>query len=112
MSEDNRVLLELAERALAGGPDRELDAEITIALYGWKPCRIPADYDGENACDVLTPDGEPFKVDGRNWSYPPKGKVHRAYHCPAWTRDCRDDAFPRAAVRQQTADLLRARASS
>lgn len=104
-------LLELAARVEGlQGPDREVDAEIQEKAFGWKPHRIPPDAFGENACDVLTPNGGPMNVDGRPFVYPPKGVVHRGYHCPAWTRDCIDPAFPRGAIRQQTVDLLRARA--
>jgi len=109
---DRVELASLAERCEAAtGPDRELDAEIAEHAYGWKPHRIPADYDGENACDVLTPDGGPFMCDGRPWVYPPKGKVHRAYHCAQYTRDATDSAIPRNYVRMQTAAALRALAA-
>lgn len=101
-------LMELASRVEAGeGPDRDLDAEITVALYGWKLCPVPADANDENGCEVLTPDGKPYEG---GFTYPVLGKVHKAYHCPAWTRDCRDEAFPRGAIRQQTAATIRARA--
>lgn len=101
-------LIDLAERVEAAkGADRELDAEIAEA-FGWKPVRIGPDAFGENDCEVLTPDGGPYLVNGERWNYPPKGKVHRAYHCPAFTRDCLDPAFPKAAVRQKTAQMLRA----
>jgi len=107
-------LRELAERCeKAEGPDRELDAEIAETAYGWKPVHVPADAKGENAGEVLTPDGLPFRTpDGGHWVYPPLGKVHRAYHCEEYTRDCRDPAFPRDAIRRQTAAALRARATS
>ncbi|HEY8593283.1 MAG TPA: hypothetical protein VIL42_10540 [Sphingomicrobium sp.] len=105
-------LLALAERCeQATGPDRDLDAEIAERAYGWRPAPCPADGKGENAGEVLTPDGQPFKVNGEHWRYPPLGKVHRAYHCPEYTRDCRDPAFPRDAIRQQTAAALRVRAA-
>jgi len=101
-------LLELAERVEGlTGPDRDLDAEICEKAYGWKLSPVPADAKGENAGEVLTPDGQPFTVNGERWVYPPIGKIHRAYHCHPWTRDCMDPAFPRGAVRQQTAALLR-----
>jgi hypothetical protein len=105
------TLLELAERCEAAtGPDRELDADIAEHAYGWKPAPCPADANGENGSDVLTPDGLPFKrPDGQHWCYPPVGAIHRAYHCPEYTRDCRDPAFPRDAIRKQTAAALRAR---
>jgi hypothetical protein len=102
----------LAERVeQAAGPDRELDAEIAEKAYGWKPAPCPPDANGENAGEVLTPDGEPFKANGEHWRYPPLGKVHRAYHCPEYTRDCRDPAFTRDAIRKMTAHALRARAA-
>lgn len=105
-------LMALAERVLAlNGRDRDLDGEIAEKVYGWKPHRIPPDCNGENACDVLTPDGKPIYADGRPWVYPPKGAVHRAYHCPQYTRNATDSAIPRDYVRQQTAQDIRARAS-
>lgn len=108
MTHEAAEIAKLAERVEAAtGADRDLDADITVALYGWKPCAVPADARGENACEVLTPDGKPM---GGGFTYPPLGKLHRGYHCPAWTRDCRDEAFPRDAVRRQTVELLRARA--
>lgn len=100
----------LAERCeKATGPDRELDGEIAERVYGWKPAPCPPDAKGENAGEVLTPDGEPFKVNGEHYRYPPLGPVHRAFHCPEFTRDCRDPAFPRDAIRKQTAAALKAR---
>lgn len=113
MTQVTRELIELAERVeKAEGADRRLDAEIAELAYGWKPCRIPPDCNGENACDVLTPDGAPFTCDGRRWSYPPKGGVHRAYHCEQYTRDATDPAIPRNYVRLQTAAALRARSAA
>lgn len=107
------ALVELAERVeVLKGPDRDLDGEIAERAYGWKPAPCPADANGENAGEVLTPDGQPFKVNGDHFSYPPLGKVHRAFHTPEYTRDCRDPAFPRDAIRQQTAAALRARAGA
>lgn len=94
------------------GPSREMDARIAEQVYGWKPHRIPPDADGENACDVLTPDGGPFTVNGQLWSYPRKGKVHRGYHCEQYTRDATDPVIPRNFVRMQTADALRALATT
>lgn len=95
----------------ATGPDRDLDAEIAEKAYGWKPAPCPADGNGENAGEVLTPDGQPFKTNGEHWCYPPLGRVHRAYHCPEYSRDCRDPAFPIDAIRKQSAAAIRARAS-
>lgn len=73
------VLAARAER----GPDRDVDADIAEQVLGWKPARIAADYDGENAGEVLTATGKlPEGI-----TYPPRGKVHRAWHVPAFTRD-------------------------
>lgn len=110
---DRATLEALAVRCEAAtGPDRELDAAIAEVAYGWKPAPCPADAKGENAGEVLTPDGEMFRQpNGDRWVYPPLGKVHRAYHVPTYTRDCRDEAFPRDAIRKQTAASLRARAA-
>jgi len=98
----------LAERCEAAtGADRELDADIAQQVYGWRLARIGSDYDGQNACEILTPDGRLYP----GFAYPPRGVIHRAYHVPDYTRDCRDSAFPRNAVRQQLAADLRARAA-
>lgn len=107
-------MVELAERVEAAMcPDRDLDAEIAEKVYGWKPGPLPPDANGENAGEVLTPNGLPFRrSDGNHWVYPPVGKVHRAYHCEEYTRDCRDPAFPRDAIRKMTADHIRTHAAS
>ena len=110
--DDASKLLELAERCeKLEGPDRDVDAEIAELAYGWKPHAIPPDVNGENACEVLTPDGGPYMIDGRHFCYPPKGKVHRAYHCEQYTRNATDPIIPRDYVRKQTAAAIRARAA-
>jgi hypothetical protein len=111
---DANTLVELAERVEAAtGPDRELDGEIAEKAYGWKPAPCPPDANGENAGEVLTPDGQMFRQpNGDHWVYPPVGKVHRAFHVPHYTRDCRDEAFPRNSIRLQVAACLRARAAA
>jgi hypothetical protein len=113
MTDRNESLIALAARCeKATGPDRELDAEIAEKAYGWKPAPCPPDAKGENAGEVLTPDGQPFRQsNGDHWRYPPLGRVHRAYHCEEYTRNCRDPAFPIDAIRKQTAAALRAMAA-
>ena len=109
------TLLALAARIEAAkGPDRELDADIAEQALGWKLVTIGSDYDGKNASEVLTPNGEPI---GNGFVYPPKGKVHRAYHVPQFTHDplealrfcgLRPDGDY---ARKLLADALRARAN-
>lgn len=99
---DITSLIERIEAAT--GPDRELDADIAEHVYGWKLAHVGPDYDGNNACDILTPDGR--LIEG--FAYPHRGAIHRAYHCEKYTRDCNDPAFPRDAVRKQLAATLAA----
>lgn len=102
-------LLALADRVeKLTGPDRGVDGLVAELIYGWKPARVGPDYDGNHAGDVLTPNGKLY--DG--FSYPPRGKIHRAYHCDLYTRDCLDPAFPKNAVRKKLAEDIRARAST
>lgn len=98
-------VLDLADRIeRLTGPDRDIDAEIAEHLLGWRRARVAADYDGQNASEVLTPDGRLLD----NFSYPPRGKIALYYHVPAHTRDCKDEAFPRNAVRALLVSELRA----
>jgi hypothetical protein len=94
----------IARVEAASGPDRELDADIAEHVYGWKRATIGPDYDGENSCEILTPDGKLIP----GFAYPNRGVIHRSYHCENYTRDCRDPAFPRDAVRKQLAANLSA----
>ena len=96
----------LAERCeKAKGPDRELDAEIAEHAYGWKRAKVGPDYDGQNACEILTESGELLK----GFAYPPRGFLPLYYHVPKYTRDPTDPAVPRNYVREQTAAALKAR---
>lgn len=108
-------LLALADAiAAAAAPDRELDADIAEKALGWTHARLGADADGKNDCEILTPDG---KLYGGGYQYPPKGKLHRAYHVPQFTRDPLealrfmglqpDSAYARTIL----ADAIRARAA-
>lgn len=90
--------------ALAG-PDRDLDADIAEHVYGWKPTPVGPDCNGENACEVLTENGEPFP----KFEYPPRGKIHRAFHVPAYTRDPRDWDVEADYFRKRLLDDLRAK---
>lgn len=97
-------LVELAARVdTLKKPDRALDAEIAEVAYGWKRTLIGPDYDGENACEILTQDGQLIK----GFAYPPRGKIPVWYHVPEHTRDPRDSLVPRNFIRQQTAQALR-----
>ncbi|WP_420140127.1 hypothetical protein [Sphingomonas sp.] len=89
------------------GPDRDVDAAVSEQVYGWKPVRIGPDYDGNNACEVLTATG--CLYDG--FAYPPRGAIPRYYHCEHYTRDSRDPAFPRDAVRKLLAAEIRSLAA-
>jgi hypothetical protein len=98
-------LIALADRVeRASGPDRNLDADIAQYAYGWKVARVGLDCDGENASEILTCDG----LLPKGFSYPNRGKIHRAYHCEQYTRDCLDPAFAKDVVRKQLAESLRA----
>jgi len=110
---NRETLRSLADAVEAlSGPCRETDALIAELAYGWKLAPVPPDAKGENTGEVLTPDGQPFRQsDGRPWNYPPLGKVHRAYHCAEYTRDCRDWDLPINTIRTNTAIALRALAS-
>ena len=99
------ALAERVERLTVA--DREIDADVAEKLYGWKPAQVGADYDGKDACEILTQDGKLIP----GFAYPPKGKIHRAYHVPDYTRDCRDSALDRAIVRKLLASDIRAQAS-
>jgi len=100
------MLYELADRVgVLTTADRDLDGEIAEKAYGWLPVKLGPDAAGENACEVLTQNG---KLAGGGFAYPPKGMVHRAYHCPEYTRDCRDGALARDSIRRQTVAGLRA----
>jgi hypothetical protein len=66
--------------------DRDLDAAIAEKIYGWKPCPVPVDAHGKNACEVLTHDGT--KPDGYEW--PNVGVLHRGYFAPLFTSDLYD----------------------
>lgn len=61
----------------ASRPDREMDAELFVAINGWKLAKVPPDAFGENACEIYTPDGKLF---GGGFQYPPKGKLSPFYH--------------------------------
>lgn len=81
---DPTKLFDLADRILAStAPDRDLDGDIAEFALGWKSFTIGADYDGKNASEVLTPTGEPYP----GFTYPNRGKIHRAYHVPQFTKD-------------------------
>jgi hypothetical protein len=106
MTEGNRLgeLAELADRVEAlRKPDRELDAEIAEKVHGWKLTTVGPDYDGQNACEILTENGELVK----GFAYPPRGKLPRYYHVPEYTRDPRDSLVPRDFIRKQTAQTIR-----
>lgn len=70
------MLIERLERAT--GASRELDAEIHVRVHGWKLAPVPKDYDGLNAGETYTPDGN--QITG--FAYPPKGKIGLYYHVP------------------------------
>lgn len=63
--------------------NRDLDAEIVEKIYNWKPARLGVDYNGENACEVLTQDGQLVSC----FTYPPVGIVHRGFHAPQYSAD-------------------------
>lgn len=101
-------LLQLAAQVEAlTGACRETDAEIAEKVYGWKRTTVGPDYDGNNAGEVLTPNGRLIP----GFSYPPRGRIHLGYHVEEFTRDCRDHLLPRDSVRKKTAAALRARAA-
>jgi hypothetical protein len=60
--------------------NRDLDATIAEEIFGWRLADIPPDYDGKNAGQALTPDGQ--LPDGHE--LPRKGAVGRAYFCPSY----------------------------
>lgn len=60
---------------------RQLDGYIAYRYYGWRMTKVPRDYDGQNECEVLTPDG--ILADG---SVPNKGKVGPYFLVPEYTR--------------------------
>lgn len=108
-SENLVGLAELADRVEAlDGPSREVDALIAEHVYGWKRASIGPDYDGQNASEVLTPSGQPYC---NGFQYPPRGALPLWYHVEDYTRDTRDPAFPKDAVRKQLAAALRARSA-
>lgn len=66
---------------------RELDAEICEVVFGWTECfKVPPDADGENSGMILAPNPE-YK---KEWIFPPKGKVGRAYFCPDYSNNFYD----------------------
>lgn len=63
--------------------DEELDAAITKYVLGWKYWQVPADINGKNKCQILTPNGKiPEGI-----SLPPRGKIHEAYLVPSYSTD-------------------------
>lgn len=115
MEPDPAKLIELADRIVAlKGPCRDLDGDIAEFALGWKTFKIGPDYDGQNESAVLTPTGGPVSA---GFTYPNRGKVHRAYHVPQFTKDplealrfcgLRPDGDY---ARRLLADALRARAT-
>lgn len=100
-------LFDLADRIeKAGGPDRELDADIAEHVYGWRLARVGADYYGDHISEILTENGRLPE----GYSYPPVGKIPRYWHVPSYTRDCLEPTFPKDAVRKELAAALRAKA--
>ncbi|WCT73968.1 hypothetical protein PQ455_01665 [Sphingomonas naphthae] len=84
-NEERAALVALADRvAAAKSPDRDLDADIAEQALGWRYATLGRDFNGDNACQILTPYGRLY---GNGFTYPPKGKLHRAYHVPQFTRD-------------------------
>src|SRR5690606_7430014 len=70
--------------------NRALDAEIAERVFGWKPCRVPADARGENECEVLTRDGRP---PSGGFTWPPRGRLHRGLLCPRFSSQLSDALY-------------------
>jgi len=97
-------LFALADRVDAiTAPDRELDADVAEQMYGWAPFAVGPDFEGSNACWVLTPGG--MKLEG--YAYPPRGLLPRYYHVDRFTRDTIDPALPKDLVRKALAAQIR-----
>lgn len=66
--------------------DRDLDATIAKEIFKWRYIHISADYNGENACDILYPPGK--EADQDFYSLLPRvGKIHEGYATPNWSGD-------------------------
>jgi hypothetical protein len=59
--------------------NRELDGEIAEIVYGWKLTHVGPDAQGQNECDILSPNGKL----PQGFELPRVGKIHRAYLCPS-----------------------------
>lgn len=80
---------------MAVEPGRDLDALVAEHFLGWVWDDVAPDYDGTNKGRVLRPPCLPA-----SFEYPPKGKIHPAFHCARWSTDIRDamqlwDKIPR-----------------
>lgn len=69
---------QLTDAAIDALSGRDLDAAIAEHVLKWKPCKIGPDYDGENECEILTPDG----TLGNGYEPPRRGKLPRGLLAP------------------------------
>lgn len=68
--------------------NRDLDAQIAKEIYGWRYVPVSADYNGENACEILfSPNSEP---DQEHYDMLPRiGKPHEGFFTPNFSSDLR-----------------------
>lgn len=64
---------------------RDFDAWVAEHVFGWKEMKVPADASGENACVIL----EPPQGVHKDYTFPPKGKLHRGFLTPKFSSDTR-----------------------
>lgn len=61
--------------------NRDLDLDIVKTVYGWKPCKVPPDCDGNNEGIVYTSTGElPEEC-----QLPPKGRIFEGFFAPSFS---------------------------
>ena len=63
--------------------NRDQDAEVVELIYKWKYASIGKDYDGNNECKILAPNGELPE----GFCPPMKGVIHKGFLAPSFSND-------------------------